>query len=209
MVRRTLPSAAAVSAAPGAPLHAALEALGRGAIVVRWLPAADLPAARAAARERSTQLQHAAQQRWPGRRLYVSRSATAGLAAVACSLHAPVGIDVERPGDAPDAALLGQVLHATEQALAPLGAAGFSALWARKEAVLKALGTGLALPPHRVACGGRCADWRRIDSPWGGAAWLRSIDAPGGLAAAVASLEAGAVPWVVEVAPSRPGSAAA
>jgi phosphopantetheinyl transferase len=46
-------------------------------------------------------------------------------------------------------------------------------MWCRKEAILKALGTGLATPMSEI----RVADWQVVD-----------IEAPEGLAAAVATI---------------------
>lgn len=79
----------------------------------------------------------------------------------------PVGIDVESIAavDARwDPAL---VLHPEEHADTP---AERSAMWCRKEAILKALGTGLRTPMSEI----RCADWSVVD-----------ISAPEGLTASV------------------------
>ena len=79
---------------------------------------------------------------------------------VACAIApaGPVGIDVEAvPDAAPGASLLALCCTPGERAmLTSLGRdalpLAFSVLWTMKEAALKALGTGLALPLDRVEC---------------------------------------------------------
>lgn len=85
--------------------------------------------------------------------LYVSLSHTEGLAAVAACREAPIGVDVER------SSLLIDDTH-PRLALADRERARFEAsarqprvfwqAWMRKEAVGKALGTGLPWPPSRL-----------------------------------------------------------
>ena len=85
----------------------------------------------------------------------------------------PVGVDVESVPAVDglwDPAL---VLHPTERADTPQERA---AMWCRKEAILKALGTGLRTPMSEI----RTADWPVVDIP-----------APKGLRAGVAVVQAG------------------
>lgn len=79
---------------------------------------------------------------------------------VACAVarSGTVGIDVEEiPGAPLEPTLLAECCTPAERA--QLGAlpaeeavAAFARLWTLKEAVMKALGTGLAQPPDRIAC---------------------------------------------------------
>jgi 4'-phosphopantetheinyl transferase len=115
-----------------------------------------------------------------GSELHVSLASTVGLAVVAVTPVAPVGVDVER------AAATGFDGFA-EVALAPGEHAGTDVerarAWVRKEAVLKATGTGLAVDPRTVDVR---AD--RLTEP---PALLYDVPAPEGLACAVAVLGIG------------------
>lgn len=82
----------------------------------------------------------------------------------------PVGVDVESVAAVAASWDPALVLHPGEGAVTP---AERAAAWCGKEAVLKALGTGLRTPMSRV----RLADWDVVD-----------LDAPAGLAAAVVVL---------------------
>jgi len=116
-----------------------------------------------------------------------------------------LGVDVERlaalPRDAEELSrLAARVLTAGERAelarCAPAErAAAFLRAWTRKEALLKALGTGLSREPDTVEVGlGAHAPERALASPLfaSGRAWLGDLDAPPGFAASlVVALHAG------------------
>ncbi|MEV6326907.1 4'-phosphopantetheinyl transferase superfamily protein [Streptomyces sp. NPDC051909] len=83
-----------------------------------------------------------------------SLSHSGELVAVALSLDAPVGVDVERVPEAA-AELPLPVLSAEERAVfdrvpGPERSAAFATYWVRKEAVLKATGEGLRVDPARL-----------------------------------------------------------
>jgi phosphopantetheinyl transferase len=99
----------------------------------------------------------------PAGGLFISFSARAGINALALARR-PVGIDIEllRPA----AAIPWNMLRGEEQAALralPEAArdAAFLRLWTAKEAVAKALGTGLALPPEAIRIGKAGAALRR------------------------------------------------
>ncbi|MBO4210778.1 4'-phosphopantetheinyl transferase superfamily protein, partial [Micromonospora echinofusca] len=82
-------------------------------------------------------------------RLWVSVSHAPGVVAVAASRHLPVGVDVERPCRAAVAGLAGRWFHPTEvdwldRRPEADRSGAFLLLWTAKEALGKALGTGLA-----------------------------------------------------------------
>lgn len=111
---------------------------------------------------------------------HVSASHSGPHVLVAASAR-PVGVDVElvrsRP---PSAALVARVVAPGEPE--PADAEGFALLWAAKEAYLKALGTGLALPmssvqvaeDRAVLLDGSAPQGRleRLDAPTGAVAWV-------------------------------------
>lgn len=158
-----------------------------GVVVLAGSAAARVQAAREACRELAAELRCVA-----GSPVYESRSATTGALAVAMCRTRAVGVDVEalRPAWV-DQDLLDQVLHPEERA-APSAADGarFFDLWTRKEAVLKALGTGLALAPRSLECGWQTG-WSAIAAA-GVTIHVRSLPAPEGTALAIAA--AGARP---------------
>ncbi|GAA1313821.1 4'-phosphopantetheinyl transferase family protein [Saccharothrix xinjiangensis] len=110
---------------------------------------------------------------------------------VALSRGADVGVDVEETGPVDP--------RAAELAGCPAGA-GFHLAWARKEAVLKATGHGLSVPPAAVRLSPpdeppRLLGWSGPE-PLGTPVALHDLDAGPGYAASVALLTGGA--WAVE-----------
>lgn len=99
--------------------------------------------------------------------LDVSLSRSRRLVVVAVSTDGDVGVDVELVLPPPPRVVVGELLSLREaeelDALAPAGrAVGFTRAWVRKEAVLKALGVGLALDTRLVDVGVDCAPRRII-----------------------------------------------
>lgn len=166
-------------------LRAALDA-GHIAVLLLAVPG-DIEAARAATRSACAAVCQAANSAT----LYTSRSATPGQGAVALWCGGPVGVDVERVRlGIIDDALLGLALHPDERAAAEeAGAPGFFALWTRKEAVLKALGVGLALPPAALCLGSAMPVWVGVRFPGKGKVFVRSLQPVPGFAAALAAAE--------------------
>lgn len=120
----------------------------------------------------------------------VSRSATRGLAALAACRGGPVGVDVEViSGAALRSEEVDYFMHASESALyRPCGETeGALAVWARKEAMLKAFGTGLALSPASLQVGLHDDTWADVVHPLLGAAQVVSLPAPQGYVAAAAT----------------------
>jgi 4'-phosphopantetheinyl transferase len=91
--------------------------------------------------------------------LHASISHSANRVAVALTVAGPVGVDVEEVPTAPVSELVRCALSKAEQAV--LGVlpedeqqAGFARMWVCKEAVLKATGHGLRIPPDKVEVAG-------------------------------------------------------
>jgi 4'-phosphopantetheinyl transferase len=126
----------------------------------------------------------------------LSMSRTADLVVVALA-EVPVGVDVERGGGADDA-LAGVALAAGEPPAA--GPGGVLRTWVRKEAVLKAAGTGLGVDPRALRVSD--ASGRPLVTTTGPAAppdgtrwWLTDLDLGAGHVAALAApLSPGATP---------------
>lgn len=119
----------------------------------------------------------------------LSRSATPGLAAVAAHIGGPVGVDVEAlVADATLAELAPNMLHRMERCTlpSPLAPDILLPVWVRKEAVLKACGVGLAVPPGAVCTGLFDPDWLTIERSILGPAAVRSLVCPAGFVAAIA-----------------------
>lgn len=129
----------------------------------------------------------------------VSISRTADLVVVALA-DVPVGVDVERAGtgDAADAGLAAVALADGERPAA--GRHGVLRTWVRKEAVLKAAGTGLGVDPQtlRVSdAAGRplVAATGPAAPPDGARWWLTDLDlGPGHVAALATALPPGTTP---------------
>lgn len=121
------------------------------------------------------------------RTISASISRAPGMVAAAVALDGAIGIDLERSDAARFDGFDGVALHPAEPRPADLEAA--TRLWVRKEAVLKALGTGLRLDPRALRLTGP-------DNPPRVLAWpdprpaeilqLRDLDAPDGYLAALA-----------------------
>ncbi|GII76291.1 4'-phosphopantetheinyl transferase [Sphaerisporangium rufum] len=93
--------------------------------------------------------------------LHASISHSGSRVAVALTTAGPVGVDVEEVPDAPVSELVRCALTRSEKiALAMLPEreqhAAFARMWTRKEAVLKATGHGLRIPPDQV----------EVSDPW-------------------------------------------
>lgn len=104
----------------------------------------------------------------------------------------PLGLDVERVREMTD--LAGMVEHVSspaELAADPyLGPEAFFAAWTRKEALLKATGTGIAAPMNAITLGpDGVREWTGDTAP-DGPVWLRELRPEPGYRAAVAGLGA-------------------
>lgn len=107
----------------------------------------------------------------PGPPLHFSLSHTRGRVLIATA-PVPVGADVERRPEAAAVRELVAVLHPAERAeVGPDGdVAAFGRIWARKEAYLKGLGTGLGRAAHLDDLSGAApapAGWSLYDLPCG------------------------------------------
>jgi len=134
-----------------------------------------------------------------GDRLTFSVAHAAGLVAVALSRDGTVGIDLESDSRAP-AAVAWSCSPAERHWLAALPPAdrrtGFVRLWTRKEACLKAAGTGINRRLAEVHCGtGRAGTWR--DVSW------REVELGPGYIAAIALRPATPVIRIHPIAPDR------
>lgn len=118
-----------------------------------------------------------------------------------------VGVDIEARRPMPDADRIARTHFAPDEADAlaalPPDAVGsaFFGLWTRKEAVVKALGTGLSLPLDRFSVTVPPAPPRLLRLERGGAWTLATVDPGPGYAATVA-VRSDAVPITCHVLPA-------
>lgn len=116
----------------------------------------------------------------PGEDIEFSVSRSAGVEVVAVS-RAPVGVDIERIAPLPDLEALAAYALADAEArhLAGLDAAEqpdfFYRCWTRKEACLKAMGTGLHIEPRTIDTTG---DGWRWQEPGAGPGFALALYAP-------------------------------
>jgi 4'-phosphopantetheinyl transferase len=101
--------------------------------------------------------------------LEVSISHSGDRIAVALSLAGPVGVDVEEvaeaPGGVPEFALSPAELATLRTLPESAQETGFIQMWVRKEAVLKATGHGLRIPPDQVEVSGPWDEPRLLNWP--------------------------------------------
>lgn len=131
--------------------------------------------------------------------LHFSVSHSGGWVAVAVRRGAPVGVDVEQVGswtptelrDLALVALAPEERAVLSRAPAESRAAAFATYWTRKEAAVKATGTGLLTPLPELVVSPPGTPPRVLR--WSGAAappLLRAVEAPAGYAAALALADA-------------------
>ena len=141
----------------------------------------------------------------------VSLSRAAGIVVVALTSAGPVGVDVERLGDADFDGFDEVALHASETVSDPVER---TVTWVRKESLLKAAGRGLATDMRRVRLGSprlppAVLPWGPDGGPAGAGAWMFDVpDAPDGYVVSVTVLSEDRPSLVTrqaaEGAPSRP-----
>lgn len=125
--------------------------------------------------------------------LNLSHSADHAMVAVACGLEIGADVEAERT-DLPDSALAAGIMSPGEYAHwqrqgADERAASFFDCWTRKEACLKAIGCGLALPARRVEVGVGGQAHTTLAANFEGTTWelgCRAVPAPAGVHAALA-----------------------
>lgn len=134
----------------------------------------------------------------PCRSLEFSISHSGSHAVLAISRGVRLGVDLERIGrEGPDPAMIASVLSVAERAAlaatpAPSRPWAFSRYWTRKEALLKATGDGLGVPPERISVTAptddpALVDWVDPRRPLG-AVHLYDLDPVAGYCAALATL---------------------
>ena len=120
-----------------------------------------------------------------GHEVSTSLSHSIATAAIAISTAGPVGVDIEpRSRNFPMAELADRICHPDEL---PCDEAGLLRLWVRKEAALKAIGTGLSMEMSSFCAPDRALVSLRPDpaSPCM-TLWISHVDAGAGCVAAVA-----------------------
>ncbi|MDQ2755955.1 MAG: 4'-phosphopantetheinyl transferase superfamily protein [Actinomycetota bacterium] len=123
-----------------------------------------------------------------GTHLHLSLSRAPGLVAVAVTEAGPVGVDLEEVARTAFAGFAAVALHPDERA-------GTSAergcVWTRKEAFLKAVGTGVNLDPREVRMSGPHEPAALREAPVGlvtSPVWIEDLPLPPGFAGATAVL---------------------
>ena len=122
---------------------------------------------------------------------HVSLSRAAGIVVVALTTAGPVGVDVERLGDADFNGFDEVALHVSESVSGPVER---TVTWVRKESLLKAAGRGLVTDMRSVRLGSPrlppvVLSWGHDGDPAGAAVWLFDVpDAPAGYVASVTVL---------------------
>lgn len=139
---------------------------------------------------------------------HVSLTRSGPLVAVALTDAGPVGVDVESVAAVSAAPVAGVVLSPEELAEhralpAPAAEVALARAWVRKEAALKALGTGLAADPSGWALGPPPPGARGVAAVAPGGVVLADLDLGAGLAGAVAVLVPGASGLVVRCQDGR------
>jgi 4'-phosphopantetheinyl transferase len=135
---------------------------------------------------------------------HLSTSRSGDRVAVALSDAGPVGIDVERRDADPGRALAAVVLAPGEARAA--GPGGLLRTWVRKEAVLKAAGTGLAVDPRALVLADGVprptvrTTAAELDPPAGARWWLTDLDLGDAHLAALACTTPGSAAPEVRVA---------
>jgi 4'-phosphopantetheinyl transferase len=143
----------------------------------------------------------------PGLRLSLAHSGDRVVAAVA---ETPIGVDVEAIRPIDHVLLAPRVLSPDERAVyeelpAAAREAALLGWWVRKEALLKAIGRGLAEPLTAVGLGGSAAPDEIRQWPFDGRPWVRALDVGAGHLAAVAGTTAdGGPPELTVIAAASP-----
>ncbi|HEX8572379.1 MAG TPA: 4'-phosphopantetheinyl transferase superfamily protein [Allosphingosinicella sp.] len=107
------------------------------------------------------------------------------LVAVALARGAEIGVDVEALRSAPDEATFAGIVLAPEEEAELAGSddrpARLMRLWVAKEAVAKAIGMGLSLPPKAIVLRGEAPEVARLPGEHGAASdwWLHTERLPG------------------------------
>ncbi len=113
-----------------------------------------------------------------GTRLHLSLSRAPGLAAAAVTDAGPVGVDLEEVARTAFSGFAGVALHPDERADT---ARERGRVWTRKEAFLKAVGTGVALDPRTVRVSGPDEPPALLEAPTGlctTPVWIEDLPLP-------------------------------